>query len=123
MEYSGLDGVAGTADDRTAAGDVHIPAATPVRIELHSDDDLYFFGVPDLGARQIAMPDLTYWLSLDPQIAGRFELLGDQMCGASYPSMRGQLIVEPWPTFVDWLERQPRLNDGSHALSSASSVR
>lgn len=107
FEYPGLDGVAGTSDDRTATGDLHLPADIPVRLELHSDDDLYFFGVPALDAKQIAMPDLTYRLALDAHSAGRFDLLGDQMCGAAFPAMRGQLVIEPWPTFVEWLERQP----------------
>ncbi|MCC7019885.1 MAG: hypothetical protein IT332_09030 [Ardenticatenales bacterium] len=106
FEYPGPDGVADTADDRSATGDLHIPSEMPVRLELKSDDKLYLFGVPALDARQIAMPDLTYWLTLDAQPAGRFDLLGDTYCGASYPDMRGQLVVEPWPAFVDWLEQQ-----------------
>ncbi|MBK6768089.1 MAG: hypothetical protein IPG72_03470 [Ardenticatenales bacterium] len=108
FEYPGRDGVQDTADDRTATGDLHIPADIAVRFELKSDDKLYLFGVPDLDARQIAMPNLTYWLDLEAQPAGRFDLLGDTYCGGSYPEMRGQLVIEPWPEFVDWLAEQPR---------------
>lgn len=108
FEYPGIDGVPGTDDDRRATGDLHVPADTPVRLELRSADKLYLFGVPDLDARQIAMPDLTYRLDLAAQSPGRFDLLGDTYCGGSYPEMRGQLVVEPWPEFVAWLERQPQ---------------
>lgn len=115
FEYPGVDGVPGTADDRTATGDLHLPAHTPVHFELHSDDELYFFGVLALGAKQVAMPDLTFRLDLPGQPVGRFELLGDQMCGVDYPQMRGQLVIEPWPAFVEWLGRQPLTAAASRA--------
>ncbi|MEO8083355.1 MAG: hypothetical protein ABI780_05995 [Ardenticatenales bacterium] len=109
FEHPGPDGVLDTPDDRVSTGDLHLPADIPVRLELHSDDDLYFFGIPALDAKQIAMPDLTYWLSLGANPAGRFDLLGDLMCGGSYPQMRGQLVIEPWSSYTTWLERQPLL--------------
>lgn len=108
FEYAGPDGVPGTSDDRASSGDLHVPAGVPIHLELHSEDELYFFGVPALDAKQIAMPELTYRLEIEAHPEGRFDLLGDQMCGAAFPGMRGQLVIEPWPAFMDWLERQPQ---------------
>ena len=49
------------------------------------------------------MPEMTYWLEWDTGPAGSFEMLGDQMCGADHPTLRGDLVVESLPAFVDWL--------------------
>lgn len=102
--YPGPDAALGTADDRLASGDLHVPLQTRVDLELHSDDNLYFFGVPSLGLNQIAMRELTYTLTLGPLEIGTYDLLGDQMCGGAFPAMEGKLIVEPVDAFARWME-------------------
>jgi len=108
FRYPGSDGAQGTLDDRYATRDLHLPAGARVRLELRSEDALYFFGVPALGLKQIAVPDMNFALDVETGAASTFDLRGDEMCGLSHPELVGDLVIEPPPEFVDWLNRLER---------------
>jgi cytochrome c oxidase subunit 2 len=104
--YPGLDGRLGTADDRQVAGDLHLPSETRVQLRLKSADAVYFFGIPQLGLKQVAIPDMDFTLELETGAVDRYALLGDQLCGSVHPRMRGNLVVESLPAFMAWLGEQ-----------------
>lgn len=104
--YPGADGRLGTADDVAATTDLHVPVDTPIRLQLHSQDYVYFFGIPDLDLRQIAVPDLDFSLEWTSAAEGRFELLGDEMCGRPHETLDGTLVVTSRAAFRAWLDDQ-----------------
>mgnify|MGYP001279359731 CR=1 FL=1 len=101
--YPGADGRLDTADDVATTTDLHVPVGVPVRLRLHSLDYVYFFGVPHLELKQIAVPDLEFDLAWTSTDVGTFELLGDQMCGRPHASLDGQLVVMPRDAYAAWL--------------------
>lgn len=104
--YAGADGTLGTPDDVVGGQDVHLPTNTPVRLELRSNDAIYFFSVPALGLNESAIPKLTFSLVFTTGRPGTFELRQDGMCGAAHPNLKGQLVVESPDAFEAWFRRQ-----------------
>ena len=102
FSYPGSDGAIGTADDLTSAGELHLPLESQVDLLVKSDDYLCTLSVPELGLRELAIPDLPSSVSVRPARAGRFELSGDPLCGGR-PTRGGRLIVESRPEFEAWL--------------------
>ena len=108
VRYPGPDGVLGTEDDRIGARDVHVPVGARAKLHLRSRDYIYFLALPHLGLKEIAVPELEYALEFDAGAAGRYELLGDQMCGYTHPGLLGELIVESREDFVSALQKMGR---------------
>ncbi len=117
--FPGPDGRLGGPDDRMAEGDLHLPAGTRVSARLKSQDALYVFNVPELGLRQIAVPDLEFALAFETGRPGRFALRGDPMCGAAHPALAADLVVEPPPEFSAWLAQLPAAPDLARSRAAA----
>ena len=85
--------------------DLHVPAGEAVEVRLTSADFLYLFALPELGLSQVAVPDLWFSLSLQPDSERTYRLEGDQMCGFSHDSLMGILYVHSRNDFDDWMRR------------------
>jgi hypothetical protein len=60
---------------------LHLPLETDVVLKLESDDFIYIMSNPELGLKQIAVPELTHTLKFHTARIGPFELLADPLCG------------------------------------------
>lgn len=105
LRYPGPDGVLHTGDDVAAVSDLHVPAGEAVEVRLTSADFLYLFALPELGLSQVAVPDLWFSLSLQPDAERNYRLEGDQMCGFSHDSLMGTVYVHSPHDFDDWMRR------------------
>jgi heme/copper-type cytochrome/quinol oxidase subunit 2 len=90
FSYDGPDGVSGTGDDRVSTGELILPGNTEVRIHLRSRDFIYVFSCPELGLKEIAVPDLEFTLVFRTGGRGRYELAMDPMCG--FPAVPGETM-------------------------------
>jgi cytochrome c oxidase subunit 2 len=107
--YPGRDGTLGTADDITSDRDVHVPIGRPVKIELASEDYVYTFGAPELGLKEIAVPELSFAIDFTPEKPGRYQLEVDPLCGLRFAhenDTMGQLVIEPAAEVKAWLAGQ-----------------
>ena len=102
--YGGGDGVLGSADDVVTRRHFRVPAGAEVLIQLRSDDYLYVFSCPDLGLKEIAVPDLSYQIRFSPRAPGAHELAMDPVCGFRLPpgENMGSLIVTSERDFRSW---------------------
>ena len=105
VRYPGRDGKLGTDDDVFGDRHVRVPRGKRVRMHLRSEDYVYSLALPQLGLKEIAVPDLRYALELADVEVGTYELRGAQMCGYTHPELIGTLVVEPLPDFIAALER------------------
>jgi cytochrome c oxidase subunit 2 len=105
VRYPGRDGKLGTKDDVFGDRHVHVPRDRRVRMHLRSEDYVYSLALPQLGLKEIAVPDLSYALEFAGVRVGTYELRGAQMCGYTHPELIGTLVVEPLPDFLAALER------------------
>jgi heme/copper-type cytochrome/quinol oxidase subunit 2 len=104
VRYPGPDGVLFTGDDVHDRRNVHVPSATSVTLILKSRDFVYTLSLPRSEQKQIAVPTLEFSLDCFEQTAGRFPLIGDQLCGDEHPELVGELIVEPRDRFCRWID-------------------
>lgn len=104
FRYPGLDGRLGTEDDRHSVRDLYLPGNARVTLKLHSKDYLYTLAIPDIGKKEIAVPDLEFDLQFDTGDAGIWQLKGDQNCGFSHDSLMGNVYVRNQyrEEFYDW---------------------
>ncbi|MFT7626069.1 MAG: cytochrome c oxidase subunit 2 [Myxococcota bacterium] len=105
VRYPGEDGRLHTADDRLGDSELHLPSQSPVRIRLKSADYVYTLDLPDLGLREMAVPDVEFSLNFRTGQPATLRLRGDQMCGYAHATLFGELIVEPRAQLDAWLAR------------------
>jgi heme/copper-type cytochrome/quinol oxidase subunit 2 len=54
--------------------------------------------------KEIAVPKLRFDLRFQTAAPGRFELLGDHLCGGAVETLQGVLVVEPAQDLCQWLK-------------------
>lgn len=107
----GPDDQLGTPDDVAVGNQLHLPVNCHVEFVLKSNDYVYIFSVPALNLREIAVPELTFRLSLPTAAAGNHEVIADPLCSVRllHDEPMGELIVESQEAFRKWLfERQSK---------------
>ena len=58
--YPGPDGRLRTADDIFAQGNLHLPVHTKTTIRLTSDDFIYTLSLPQIGVKEMAVPEMFF---------------------------------------------------------------
>lgn len=104
VTYAGPDRELHTSDDIVDIGDVHVPVATPVQIQLRSLDYVYLLALPDLELKQVAVPDMEFSIDFQFDATGTYRLEGNQLCGFRHKSLMGRVFVEPKERFRAWIQ-------------------
>ncbi|MBU8975868.1 MULTISPECIES: cytochrome c oxidase subunit II [unclassified Lysobacter] len=76
-------------------GVLHLPADTPVDINVTSDDVIHAFWVPRLAGKIDALPGHVNRLRIRAPVPGRYEGLCNEFCGLGHANMRFTVIVHP----------------------------
>ena len=111
--YPGPDGRLRTADDIFAQGNLHLPAHTKTTIRLTSDDFIYTLSLPQIGEKEMAVPEMFFFITFKTDSVGTFDLLGDQLCGYAHRSLIANLIVQSRANFEAWrnqMQSKARIN-------------
>lgn len=103
VRHPGPDGRLDTPDDRLGTSRLNIPAKTSVRVELESEDYVYTVALPHFDLNEVVVPDMEFELRLPPSEDGRFDLVGDHLCGYDHPELLGVLIVRTQEDYEQWL--------------------
>ena len=80
-----------------------MPAHTKVTVRLTSEDYVYTFGLPHIGAKEIAVPEMFFFIAFKTGSDGVFEVLGDQLCGYAHEDLIASLVVQSRADFEAWL--------------------
>ena len=107
FRYPGRDGELGTSDDFRSHKELHLPLETDVVLKLESDDFIYIMSNPELGLKQVAVPELTHTLKFHTAKIGPFELLADPLCGwrPLHDDLMGRVIIHSVTDFNDWFKK------------------
>lgn len=93
--------------ERLSVGpDLHVPVGCTFVFVLTSQDFIYTMAIPDLGVKEIAVPELEFRVPMEPTHRGKFALVGQELCGVAGPNGGGRLIVESPAEFKAWFARQ-----------------
>jgi len=104
IRYPGADQLLFTADDQIARQNMTVPRSTRLHLTLTSRDYLYTFRVPELGQKQMAVPELFFKLEFHSGDPGHFTLKGDQMCGFAHETLIGDFKVVEAAEYRAWLK-------------------
>lgn len=105
VRYPDGGGVLATQNDILDQRHLHVPVDTPVRLVLRSEDYIYTLELPELGVREIAVPDFEFEVEFVVRRTGVQALRGSQMCGYKHPELLGNLVVESWKDHTRFLRR------------------
>lgn len=89
-------------DGRRSAGELRVPAGTPVRLTMTSADVIHGFYIPEYRIKQDILPGQYTTLYLDPDRPGTFDIFCTQYCGVGHSTMRAKLVVMPPEEYSRW---------------------
>jgi cytochrome c oxidase subunit II len=100
VRYQGTDAV--------TANEIHIPARTPVRLEVRSADVIHSFWVPELNRKIDLIPGRTNAVLLRADRVGIYRGQCAEFCGLQHANMAFEVFADPPARFRAWLARQAR---------------
>lgn len=101
--YPMIDGALPAVDELQAGYQLHVPLDTEVVLILKSTDYIYTLAIPELGLKEIAVPDLEFRMTFRPINVGQYSLIGEELCGPPGRDRPRQLVVESRKQFLAWL--------------------
>ena len=104
--YPMIDGALPAIDELQAGDQLHVPLDTEVVLILKSTDYIYTLAIPELGLKEIAVPELEFRMEFRPTKVGSYSLIGEELCGTPGLDDPVRLIVEPRAEFQAWLRRK-----------------
>jgi cytochrome c oxidase subunit 2 len=98
------------------ADELHIPARTPVLVQVRSADVIHSFWVPELNRKIDAIPGQQNAVELYADRPGTFRGECNQYCGLQHAHMGFLVVADPPAKFRRWLAHESR---PAHATASA----
>jgi cytochrome c oxidase subunit 2 len=90
------------------ANELHIPARTPVRVEVRTADVIHSFWVPQLNRKIDAIPGRTNAVELDADASGTYRGQCAEFCGVQHTHMGLEVVAQPPAEFDRWLAREAK---------------
>ncbi|MEZ6060777.1 MAG: hypothetical protein R3C19_10470 [Planctomycetaceae bacterium] len=109
FRFPGPDGEFETEDDAAVEKVIHLPIGQDVEFLVTSDDYVYTMAIPELGLRQIAVPELTFPLEFRTAQEGTLEIAADPLCGVRllHDEFMGRIVVQSASAFDSWYREIP----------------
>ena len=92
------------ADVRSAR--LVLPVDQPVLLELHSEDVLHSFWVPEFRVKQDLVPGQTTHVRFTPVEVGEYKLRCAELCGLTHWNMLATVRVVPQDEYDAWMTEQ-----------------
>jgi heme/copper-type cytochrome/quinol oxidase subunit 2 len=86
--------------------EVHVPVGEPVEFEMHSQDVIHAFWVPEWKIKVETPPAQIATAAVTPEKTGTFQVICSEQCGIAHYAMRAKLVVEPEDGFRQWVAQQ-----------------
>jgi cytochrome c oxidase subunit 2 len=90
------------------ANEIHIPARTPVRVEVQTADVIHSFWVPRLNRTIDAIPGRVNAIELNADTPGRYRGQCDEFCGLQHAHMAFYVDADPPAVFRRWLAHEAK---------------
>ena len=96
-------------DDIVTKNEFHLINRKPVIVEITSKDVIHGFALENMRISQDAIPGSRIPVWFRPTVAGEYELICSQLCGAGHYGMRAVLKVDKQEEFDAWMKEQSDL--------------
>ncbi|RMF71877.1 MAG: cytochrome c oxidase subunit II [Acidobacteria bacterium] len=91
--------------------DLHVPAGTPVRLVLTSQDVIHSFFVPAFRVKKDVVPGRYNKVWFEATQPGSYVVFCTEYCGTGHSDMLAHVIVHPPGEFEAWLEKAANFLD------------
>jgi cytochrome c oxidase subunit 2 len=102
----GLDRNDPDAKDDVVATTLTLPAGVPVEFDLHSQDVIHSFFIPELRFKQDAVPGMVIPIHTVFQATGEYEVACAELCGLGHHQMNAKVRVVSPEEFAKWEARR-----------------
>jgi cytochrome c oxidase subunit 2 len=108
-------------------GELHVPVDRQVIFDMHAQDVIHSFWVPEWRIKKDNVPGLTTTAVVTPDKIGTYQLVCTELCGFGHAAMRAKVVVEPRADFEKWVngltDTEPSdLTSSTEAAPSGSSL-
>jgi cytochrome c oxidase subunit 2 len=86
--------------------DLHVPAMTPVRLVMISQDAIHSFFVPDFRMKQDVLPGRYTETWFEAKAPGEYRIACAEYCGTDHAVMTGRVIVLSQGDYGAWTARE-----------------
>ncbi len=85
---------------------LHVPAGTPIRLLMRSNDVLHNLFVPAFRTKYDIIPGryTREWFTVPPEHVGEYPLVCAEYCGKDHSAMYARVVVHPAAEFPIWLD-------------------
>jgi cytochrome c oxidase subunit 2 len=104
----GPDSARGVTSSFTTANELHIPAGTPVLLNLRSNDVIHSFWAPKLNGKRDVVPGREHHWTLEADHAGVYSGQCAEFCGTSHANMRLKVVAHDEAGWRDWVAKMQR---------------
>ena len=94
--------------------ELHVPAGTPVRLAMTSEDVIHDLYLPALRLKQDVLPGRYTYLWFTANKTGVFNLTCAEYCGTDHARMAGRLVIMTPQDYARWTAAQPQGDDLAH---------
>jgi cytochrome c oxidase subunit 2 len=94
--------------------ELHVPANTPVRLAMTSQDVIHDLYLPALRLKQDILPDRYTYLWFTANKTGTFHLTCAEYCGTDHSVMAGNFVIVTPQDYARWTTAQPQGDDLAH---------
>ncbi len=91
-------------EDIVTANELHIPAGEPVHLELHAQDVIHTFWVPQLHPKIDMLPGETNELWIQADQPGIYRGICAEFCGLQHARMQFQVVAMEPAGYREWVE-------------------
>ncbi|MBB03830.1 MAG: cytochrome c oxidase subunit II [Rubinisphaera brasiliensis] len=101
-------------DDMFGVNVIHVPAGTPVTIQLKTQDVQHSFFLPTLRIKQDAVPGLIIPVWFECSEPGEYPLVCAELCGWGHYKMAGKVVAHPPEEYTLFMEQlhADQMDDG-----------
>jgi cytochrome c oxidase subunit 2 len=94
------------ANRLTTANELRLPAGRPAIVELHADDVIHSFWIPNLAGKTDLIPGRTNTLTLNPRRVGLYRGQCAEFCGLQHSQMALDARVDTPEGYEAWRKAQ-----------------
>jgi cytochrome c oxidase subunit II len=94
--------------------EIHVPALTPIRLTMTSQDVIHDLYIPALRIKQDVLPDRFTYLWFTATKTGTFHFTCSQYCGTEHSVMAGSMVIVTPQDYARWIAAQPEGDDLAH---------
>jgi cytochrome c oxidase subunit II len=106
-------------DDIVSKNEMHIINFRPTVIDISAKDVIHSFSLQHMRMCQDAIPGSSIPMWFRPIVAGEYEMVCAQLCGAGHYAMRSIMKVETEAEFNAWMKEQSDLQHPKLAPAAA----